>query len=427
MPDSAPAVQPRSEVLLSRYRAVRAFTEKIQAQLTAEDCVVQSMPEASPVKWHLAHTTWFFETFLLEPRPEFRPFAPEFRVLFNSYYNTVGDQHPRPERGILTRPTRERVLSYRHHVDEKLADLIRNEAIAEPVLEVGIQHEQQHQELMLMDLKHLFSSNPLLPAYQPYVKSAPHPGAEVAPGLQWHESPGGLVEVGHHGGEFGFDNEFPVHQEFLRPFALANRLVTNREYLSFVEEGGYEQPDLWLSAGWDAVQESGWRAPLYWAQKDGEWFEFTLGGEHPLELDVPVCHLSYYEADAFARWSGYRLPREAEWEHMARHLPVQGNFVDQGHLHPRVGTESGDHPAQMFGDVWEWTGSPYVAYPGYRVPDGALGEYNGKFMSDQWVLRGGACVTSASHTRATYRNFFKAHERWMFSGLRLARDLDGHE
>jgi len=407
-----------------RFQRIRQASESLAAPLSAEDCAAQSMPDASPVKWHLAHTSWFFETFVLEREvPGYEVFHPAYRVLFNSYYNTVGPQHPRPARGLLTRPGLDEVLAYRRHVTDRVAALFDGEGTLPPraarVLEVGLHHEQQHQELILTDVLHLFSCSPLRPAYR---EPGARPDAKPTP-LRWHAHPGGLVEVGHAGTGFAFDNERPRHRVWLEPFALASRLVTNGEYQAFIEDGGYERPDLWLSDGWATVDERGWRAPGYWEWLDGAWHQHGLDGLHALHPDEPVCHVSHYEADAYARWAGVRLPTEAEWEAVAAELPVEGNFVEFGVLAPAGAAEREDGcPAQLFGDLWEWTGSPYVPYPGYASPEGALGEYNGKFMSNQVVLRGGSCATPGDHMRPSYRNFLYPDARWQWSGIRLARD-----
>jgi ergothioneine biosynthesis protein EgtB len=406
--------------LLPRYRRVRQVTEELSAPLSAEDCAIQSMPLASPTKWQLAHTSWFFETFLLEPElRSYRPFHPAFRRLFNSYYQTVGEQHPRPERGLLSRPPLADVMAYRAHVDRGMLELFAQGAVAGEVaarVELGLQHEQQHQELILTDIKHLFAANPLRPSYRDCKIVPPR---EPSP-LSWVEHGEGLAWIGHEGDGFAFDNEAPRHRVFVERFALASRLVTNGEYLAFLEDGGYERPTLWLSDGWAAVQAQRWRAPLYWERISGTWYAMTLGGARELRLDEPVCHVSLFEADAYARWAGARLPTEAEWEIVARTAPQGGNFVESGFLHPTP-APAGGAMRQMFGDVWEWTMSAYAPYPGYQPPPGALGEYNGKFMCNQFVLRGGSCVTPRSHIRATYRNFFPADARWQFSGIRLAR------
>ncbi|MEA3193833.1 MAG: hypothetical protein QOD26_2166 [Betaproteobacteria bacterium] len=403
----------------ARYRVIRNATLALAAPLSAEDCALQSMPDASPVKWHLAHTTWFFETFILEGRPGYRPFDPAFRVLFNSYYNGVGEKHPRPERGMLSRPGLVEVLAYRRHVDEAMAEVREH-----PLLELGLHHEQQHQELILTDLKHLLSRHPLLPAYH-----GRWPLTPIRPGpARWVGFAGGLEEIGFAGGEagsgFSFDNERPRHRVWLEPFALASHPVTHGDVINFIDDGGYRRPELWLAAGWDAVNAGGWRAPQYWREREGRWHTFTLHGEEPVDPHTPVCHVSFYEAEAFARWSNARLPTEAEWEVAARHAPTAGNFLESGALHPLAAREASAEGAlaQMFGDVWEWTRSDYSPYPGFAPAAGAVGEYNGKFMVGQYVLRGGSCATPASHIRATYRNFFPPDARWQFSGLRLARD-----
>ena len=381
---------------VSRFSSVRALTEELAAPLSAEDQTVQSMPDASPTKWHLAHTTWFFETFVLRPHaPSYRLFDPAYEYLFNSYYEAVGPRHPRPQRGMITRPGVDEILAYRRHVSEAMVDLIdggANEAAA--LIELGLHHEQQHQELILMDAKHLLSLNPLRPAYRkgPAVHDVATP-----PGPEWRDFPGGLIETGHEGNGFAFDNEGPRHKTWLEPFAMASRPVSNGEYLAFIEDGGYRRPEFWLSAGWECVNARGWDAPLYWEKRGGAWHVFTLAGLAPMAAHDPVCHVSAYEAAAYAKWAGKRLPREAEWE-----CAVAG--------------------LEGTGAVWEWTASPYVAYPGYREPPGAIGEYNGKFMANQMVLRGGCVATPADHIRTTYRNFFPPDARWMFGGIRLAGD-----
>lgn len=422
-PARSSAVRERTALLAERYQAIRQTTERLSAPLTPEDCAVQSMPDCSPAKWHLAHTSWFFETFVLE-RAAYRPFNSQFRVLFNSYYQTVGAQYNRPQRALLTRPTLAEVLSYRRYVDEHLRQLLAApDARAQnllDIIELGLQHEQQHQELLLTDIKHLFSFNPLHPAYQ---MAAPTTAAP-APPLRWLRYEEGLRRMGHDGDGFCFDNEQPRHRVFLEAFELASRLVTNREYLEFMQDDGYARAQLWLADGWQTVQEQGWRAPLYWQQAAGRWFAHTLNGFCELNPDEPVCHVSCYEADAYARWAGARLPREAEWEGAAAELAIGGNFVESGWLHPAPAPNVvNGAPEQMFGDVWEWTQSAYSAYPGYQPSAGALGEYNGKFMCNQLVLRGGSCVTPQAHIRASYRNFFPPAARWQFSGVRLARDV----
>jgi len=404
------------------YLAVRSATEALAAPLSAEDCTVQSMPDASPVKWHLAHTTWFFETFVLEPHPPgYRPFDPAFRVLFNSYYNAVGPKHPRPERGMLTRPGLERVLEYRAYVDEHVLNLLETSSTAGlQILELGLHHEQQHQELVLTDVKHLLSRNPEKPAYHPQ-----WPLTEIqARKPRWIGFPAGIVEIGEEGTGFAFDNERPRHKAWLDAFEIASHPATHGDFIAFIEDGGYRRPELWLSAGWDAVCASGWQAPEYWQERDGRWFTFTLHGEAPVDPNTPICHVSFYEADAFARWKGARLPTEAEWETAVGGLAIEGNFMESGALHPLALREAPPEGAlaQAFGDVWEWTRSDYAPYPGYAPAAGAVGEYNGKFMSGQYVLRGGSCATPQSHIRATYRNFFPPAARWQFSGVRLARN-----
>ncbi|MGH6635504.1 MAG: ergothioneine biosynthesis protein EgtB, partial [Gammaproteobacteria bacterium] len=395
--------------LLSRYLAVRDTSYRLCAPLSSEDCAVQSMPDASPVKWHLAHTSWFFETFVLGRDPDYKPFDPSYKVLFNSYYHSVGAQHPRPQRGLLTRPNFDIVLAYRKHVDEhimRLHDQGRGfQGNTADLVETGLQHEQQHQELMLTDIKHLFSCNPLKPAYQGCAQST----TEAAPAMQWLYHAAGTRWLGHQGGGFGFDNETPRHHVRGAAFALATRLVTNGEYLEFIEDRGYGRPELWLSDGWSTAQANGWQAPLYWEKRGDRWHELTLAGLRTISHHTPVCHVSYYEASAYAAWKGARLPTEVEWEHAAQTIGVpEGNFLECGLLHPTVAKQRHDPSdlQQLFGDTWEWTASAYLPYPGYRTPAGALGEYNAKFMCNQMVLRGGCCVTPCSHIRPSYRNFF---------------------
>jgi ergothioneine biosynthesis protein EgtB len=412
---------------LDGYTSVRTATLALADPLSPEDCQAQSMPDASPVKWHLAHTTWFFETFLLQRyAPGYASPHPQYGFLFNSYYNAIGERHPRPQRGLLTRPTYSDVLAYRHHVDHAMSRLIPrllDDRDFSALLELGLHHEQQHQELMLTDVKHLFSCNALRPAYGNGIRAV---GVSVADPADWLEAPGGIVQTGSDNEGFCFDNETPAHDVLLRPFRLARRPVTQREYLAFVEDNGYNRPDLWLSLGWDAVCTHRWTAPLYWEKLNGEWQAFTLHGMEALDLDAPVVHISYFEADAYARWAGARLPREAEWEHVARRVArpeSHANMVESGMLHPRApAQDDGVSPLQMYGDVWEWTSSSYEPYPGFAAAPGAVGEYNGKFMCNQYVLRGGSCATPRSHIRPTYRNFFPPDARWQFSGLRLAQD-----
>jgi ergothioneine biosynthesis protein EgtB len=411
--------------LAERFASLRKTTLALVEPLSAEDCSVQSMDDASPAKWHLAHTSWYFETFVLEPGlPGYRVFHPGFRVLFNSYYQTVGAQHPRAQRGLLTRPSLDEVVRYRAHVDRALLEWLSRAPGAEllEIFELGLQHEQQHQELLLMDIKHALSCNPLRPAYGS-LPSPPGPG-RAAP-LEWCTAVGGIEELGHDGPGFSFDNERPRHRVYVAPFALASRPVSCGEYLEFMADDGYARPELWLSDGWAWVQRCAVRAPLYWESEGASWQQFTLGGPRPLQLAAPLVHVSYFEADAFARWAGARLPSEAEWELWAVRQPITGNFLESGLLEPAPARDagSGKAPLQLFGDVWEWTQSPYAPYPGYRPPAGAVGEYNGKFMCSQFTLRGGACVSSRTHLRATYRNFFYPHQRWAYAGLRLAREI----
>jgi ergothioneine biosynthesis protein EgtB len=408
------------DALLTRYRNVRALTEKLCEPLSPEDTVVQSMTEASPIGWQLAHTSWFFEQFVLQSSiADYRPYHPRFGFLFNSYYETVGQRQARDRRGLLTRPGLDTIMRYRRHVDENVLRLFESELPVRDVLLLGTHHEQQHQELMLTDLKHLLSLNPLGPVYREreHVPS-PAPGA-----LEFQTFPEGVCQVGHRGAGFAFDNEGPRHKVFLHAFELAGRTVSVGEYLEFMEDDGYARPELWLSDGWTTAQRESWRAPLYWERHDKSWWAFTLAGLRPIDPHEPVCHVSFYEADAYARWAGARLPTEAEWEVGADQVPVAGNFVDDEILHPLGVAPTGGLQA-LFGDVWEWTQDAYSPYPGYSPQAGALGEYNGKFMSNQIVLRGGSCVSSRDHLRATYRNFFYPEARWQFSGIRLARDVD---
>ena len=405
--------------LAARYRSVRRQTEALCAPLAPDDCQVQIVPEVSPPKWHLAHVTWFFETFLLKPYlPSYRPLDPRYENLYNSYYQGVGSAHPRGERHALSRPTLEDVYRYRSHVDAHMEQLLSASGggyEAAQRVELGLHHEQQHQELVLMDVKRNFYANPLFPAYQ----TTFWPQTVASAPMQWLERAGGVGAIGCAGPDFAFDNEKPRHRVFLEDYRIGSRPVTSGEFLEFVDAGGYTEPALWLSDGWTAVNERRWCAPLYWTRIDGAWHEMTLNGLRPLELDAPVCHVSYYEADAYARWRGARLPTEAEWETAAARHPVTGNFLESGCLHPRP---TGAGASAWFGDVWEWTASPYTAYPRYRPWPGTLGEYNGKFMANQYVLRGGCCVTPQSHMRLTYRNFFYPHDRWPYAGIRLAAD-----
>ena len=417
------AVPPES--LVSRYACVRRDTEALCQPLAIEDYGLQAMADASPPKWHLAHTTWFFETFLLKPFLQgYREYHPHYATLFNSYYQAFGPQHPRAERHLLSRPTVAEVFDYRRHVDEAMQTLLNNPAHTNKVeiaqrTELGCHHEQQHQELILTDTKYNLSVNPLRPAYRADLPQASAPAYTETSGIEY---PGGMHEIGHSGAGFTFDNETPRHRVYLKPFTLAPALVTNGAYLEFIAAGGYRNPEYWLADGWRMIQERGWQAPLYWEQRDDGWWHYTLSGMRKLSPEEPVCHVSYYEADAYARWAGKRLPREEEWEVVASLLPVTGNLRDSGYLHPVPPAADSSLPAQMYGDVWEWTQSPYTPYPGYRPPEGAIGEYNGKFMVNQMVLRGGSCVTPADHIRATYRNFFYPPDRWQFTGIRLAED-----
>ena len=409
----------RGDALAVRFRRVRAVSERLAEPLSPEDQTIQSMPDVSPTKWHLAHTSWFFETFLLRRFvPGYAVFDPHYTYLFNSYYEAAGPRHPRPQRGLLSRPSSADVLRYRAHVTSHMEELLES---ARPdiaaLVELGIAHEEQHQELILMDIKHALSINPLKPAYQRSEAVRP---AEVVP-MRWSEHEGGLREIGHCGEGFAFDNEGPRHKVWLEPYRLACRLVTCGEYRAFIEDDGYHRPELWLSDGWATVSSRGWEGPLYWERDEGGWRIFTLGGLRALDPSEPVCHVSYYEADAYARWAGKRLPTEIEWEAAAEGVPLAGNFADSGRLHP-AGAPAREGLSQMFGDVWEWTSSAYAAYPGFRAAAGAIGEYNGKFMANQMVLRGGCAVTPPGHVRRTYRNFFYPDARWAFGGIRLAED-----
>lgn len=407
------------DTLLDNYRKVRRDTELICTKLDIDDYQIQSIAETSPPKWHIAHVTWFFEEFVLSYfNPDYKPFDSRFSFLFNSYYETVGRMQPRPKRGMLSRPTVEEVYRYRHYVNEHMLSLavdinenLWNEFSSRVIL--GLNHEQQHQELLLMDIKHNFAVNPLKPAYNPQLisKTSEHTA------MKWIDQSGGVTEIGHHNEAFAYDNEKPRHQVLLHDHQLASRLVTNEEYLAFMDDEGYSRPELWLADGWSLINREGWRHPLYWESIDGEWWLFTLGGMRKLESHEPVCHVSYYEADAYARWSGKRLPTEEEIETILTEVDVEGNLLNHNVLHPLSGN------GQWYGDVWEWTSSAYGPYPGFQPLDGSMGEYNGKFMCNQMVLRGGCCITPQHHMRATYRNFFYPHDRWSFAGLRLAGDL----
>jgi ergothioneine biosynthesis protein EgtB len=423
-----------ASALSSLYAQVRRTTEELAAPLSEEDCQVQSMPDASPAKWHLAHVTWFFETFVLERfEPGFRPHHPAFRVLFNSYYNAVGEQHPRSQRGLVTRPGLAEVRAYRRAVDERMAAWmamgpVPPEAVA--LINIGVNHEQQHQELLLTDIKHLLSCNPLAPVYAPRWPLAPVRAVPEG----WVEHPGGAAQIGHEPSQgFAFDNESPRHTVLLAPHALARRLVTHGEWMEFIEDGGYEDPRWWFSAGWDWRRSQGVGAPLYWQRDGNSYTSFTLHGRVAIDPHTPVTHVSLYEADAYARWRGatlglpLRLPTEAEWEAAAFAQAqagwTHGNFLESRALHPMPVSAEHEGPLQLFGDTWEWTQSAYQPYPGFRAWAGDAGEYNGKFMVNQYVLRGGSCATPQSHIRASYRNFFPAEARWQFTGVRLARDL----
>ena len=415
-----------AHALIHEYNRVRAFSEELCSRLKVDDFVIQSMPDVSPTKWHLAHVSWFWETFVLGPADiGHKSPNPLFAYLYNSYYNAVGPQFSRPRRGLISRPTVEETYAYRHHVDEAMREFLGSIDEAElqqwaPIINLGLNHEQQHQELILTDIKHVLAQNPLYPAY---AESIPRSGGS-APPLHWISFPEGLHDIGYEGNNFFFDNEGPRHRQYLECFELASRLVTSDEFLNFMEDGGYRRPELWLSDGWAMAQTEDWRSPLYWIHKEEGWWQMTLQGLRRIEESEHVCHVSYYEADAYARWAGARLPAEAEWEVAASDLTVKGNFVEDGHFHP-VSLDSASIPGslhQMYGDVWEWTQSPYTAYPGFRPAAGAIGENNGKFMCNQLVLRGGSCATSITHIRPTYRNFFPPHARWQFMGIRLARD-----
>ena len=410
--------------LSERYRATRAATEALCDTLETEDYVVQSMPDVSPAKWHLAHVSWFFETFVLGRFvPSHRPYHPGYGYLFNSYYESAGARHPRPKRGLLTRPTVAETYAYRAHVDRTMLDFIVEApdsgiGDAVPLIELGLHHEEQHQELMLTDIKHVFGCNPLRPVFAKPIKAE----SGAPSGLGFIGQAGGIVGVGHGGEGFAFDNETPRHRMLLGAYRLADRLVTNGEYLEFIVADGYRRPELWLSDGWDTVRARGWAAPLYWEQQSGGWAEFTLAGLMPLDQDAPVCYVSYYEADAYARFRAKRLPTEAEWEVAATGAPLEGNFVESRVFHPRPAPVGDGGLRQLYGDVWEWTASAYLGYPGYKPWPGAVGEYNGKFMSNQFVLRGGSCATPGRHMRPSYRNFFPPDARWQLSGIRMAED-----
>ncbi|WP_439887666.1 ergothioneine biosynthesis protein EgtB [Pseudomonas sp. MBLB4123] len=421
---AAPALEAEQASLHQRYRLVRAQSERLCQPLLVEDYGIQSMADVSPPKWHLAHVSWFFEAFLLRPYlAGYRVLDERYDHLFNSYYQTHGTPFPRAQRGLLSRPSVAEVYRYRTHVDEAMGRLLAQppaEQAAEIArrVELGLQHEQQHQELLLMDIKHILAQNPLLPAYRSDLRAAVVRSAEP---LRWHRYPGGIGHIGHGDAGFAFDCERPRHRVFVEDFQLASRPVSNAEYAAFIADGGYRRSDGWLADGWDLLQRAGWQAPLYWRQVDGAWQEMTLGGLRELDPQAPVCHLSYYEAEAFAAWAEARLPSEAEWELAAQSEPMTGNFLEQDWLQPMAVAAQESGPAQLFGDVWEWTGSAFRPYPGFRALEGSLGEYNGKFMCGQMVLRGGCCATPQAHIRGSYRNFFYPAMRWQFSGLRLVR------
>jgi ergothioneine biosynthesis protein EgtB len=430
------ARESRVDSLRDRFHQVRNFTNSLCADLEPEDCVVQSMPDVSPTKWHLAHTTWFFETFILKKFvPGYHAEIPEYAYLFNSYYNAAGDMHRRDLRGLISRPSVSAAQRYRASIDSHIGDLLANadENLIdeiEPIFVLGMHHEQQHQELLITDIKHVFAQNPLYPVYRVRAAATPsqRTGQNGDAATNFVDFDQAVVGIGHHGRGFAYDNEGPRHQALVPAFSLASRPVTNGEYLAFIEDNGYSRPEFWLSLGWMTVNEQRWNAPLYWTKRDGRWWSFTLSGFHPVDESEPVTHISYFEADAYANWAGARLPTEFEWERAASDHPIEGNFVESELFHPSavvsaVSAEKiGRRLHKLFGDVWEWTRSAYSPYPGYRAAPGALGEYNGKFMCNQYVLRGGSCATSRTHIRPTYRNFFQPEKRWQFTGIRLARD-----
>lgn len=411
------------EAVIASYNRVRKFTEKLCEPLETEDFVIQSMPDMSPTKWHLAHTSWFFETFVLkEVNKTYKSPNENYAYLFNSYYVQAGDRFFRPHRGLVSRPTVEEVFKYRAYVDKHMLKFLESSSNdiyekVKVVIEIGLHHEQQHQELMLTDIKHLFSMNPLYPIY----KKLNNVSNQELENIKWFNFYEGIYEIGYGGKDFFYDNEKPNHKVYLNNFSLADRLVTNKEYLEFIEDDGYERAEIWLSDGFATVEKEKWSSPLYWRKIDGSWMYFTLNGFREIVLDEPVTHVSHYEADAYARWANARLATEAEWEVASTNLNIEGNFVETENFHPTLHID-GNSIKQMYGSVWEWTQSNYLPYPGYKVPEGAIGEYNGKFMSGQMVLRGGSCATSNSHIRNTYRNFFPPHSRWQFMGIRLAKD-----
>jgi ergothioneine biosynthesis protein EgtB len=421
--------QSRLERLRNRFHQIRDFTNSLCAGLEPEDCVVQSMPDVSPTKWHLAHTTWFFETFILKKFvPGYQAEISEYAYLFNSYYNAAGDMHRRDLRGLISRPTVSEAHRYRASVDSHIDDLLSNsdESLLdemEPILVLGMHHEQQHQELLITDIKNVFAQNPLHPVFRQ--RNRDLVARKISP-IQFIDFEETVTAIGHDGDGFAYDNEGPRHRALVPAFSLATRPITGGEYIAFIEDNGYNRPEFWLSLGWMSVNEQRWNAPLYWVKSDGAWWNFTLSGLRPVDQSEPLTHVSYFEADAYANWAGARLPTEFEWEHASLDCPIEGNFVEDESFHPRPMSRSGNDRQlyQMFGDVWEWTRSAYSPYPGYRAAPGALGEYNGKFMCNQYVLRGGSCATSRSHIRRTYRNFFQPEKRWQFTGIRLARDAE---
>jgi ergothioneine biosynthesis protein EgtB len=422
----SPGLPAERAELLRRFRKVRDFSAELCRDLQPEDCVVQSMPDVSPTKWHLAHTSWFFETFVVKAwNPGYRSEVPQYAYLFNSYYNAAGDMHRRDLRGLISRPTVAETYRFRESIDDCVNELVENAvddqfAEMERVMTLGLHHEQQHQELLLTDIKHVFAQNPLYPVFR---EAPDRPGSTMPATAEFVAFDEAIVEIGFDGPGFSYDNEGPRHRALVLPFLLSNRLVTNGEYLEFIDAGGYSRPEFWLSLGWTTVNEQRWEAPLYWSKQQGAWWNFTLSGMRRVNESEPVTHISYFEADAYANWAGARLPTEFEWERAAGDLPIEGNFVDDRRFHPAPLSATRGALHQMFGDVWEWTRSGYLPYPGYRAGPGALGEYNGKFMCNQMVLRGGSCATTRDHVRLTYRNFFQPEKRWQFNGIRLARDV----
>ncbi|RDY67600.1 ergothioneine biosynthesis protein EgtB [Halobacillus trueperi] len=410
-----------SEQVIKSFQEVRKSTKQLVSHLQTEDFLLQASTHVSPTKWHLAHTTWFFEKFILEDYIQgYQHFNPVFLYLFNSYYETVGTPHPQAKRGLISRPTVQETMEYRDYVDQRIVEILEKhsqDAGIIDLIEIGLQHEQQHQELILMDIKYNFSFNP----FQPVFKVEEFKKAGEASALTFHSFEGGLVEIGHDGDGFSFDNERPRHTTYLHPFQMADRPVTNADYIEFIDDGGYENPQYWLSDGWQMAKEEGWKSPQYWQREEEKWYIFTLGGLQLIDLHAPVCHVSFYEADAYARWAGRRLPTEQEWEFVMSDQGVGGHFMEDGHFHPHS-EYAQERFKKAFGDVWEWTRSPYVPYPRSKPLEGALGEYNAKFMANQIVLKGGSCVTPRTHIRPTYRNFFYPQMRWQFSGIRLADD-----